>query len=334
MKTKSFYRLALVITLTGFAFTACKKSNSTDTTGQSNTDLQAQSNDQTTASDATDDIANDVNTSLSATGNATGSSITPGIRFGTTTDGGGLDTLKEAQKVICDATIVADTISNPHTITITYNGSNCGGTRTRTGVVVASIPAGTHWKDAGAIVTVSIQNLKITRLYDSKSITINGTHTYTNVSGGSLSALPNLPNGITHTVTSSNMSITFDNGATRTWSVARQRLYKYANGVVTVTISGTHTDGTTTGISEWGTNRFGNSFSTVIAQPLVFSSGCLYRLTGGQVVLNNAQGSTTITFGLDANGAATGCPLAGSYFYFKLVWAGVGGKTYTFILPY
>jgi hypothetical protein len=334
MKTKSIYRFAVVIILAGLTFTACKKSNSSDTTtGTSNTDLQAQSNDQTTVSDATDDVANDVNTSLSATGSATGSSIAPGIRYGVTTDGGGPDTLKVSQ-TICDATVIADTISNPHTITITYNGSNCGGTRTRTGVIVASIPAGTHWKDAGAVVTVSIQNLKITRLSDKKSVTINGTHTYTNVSGGSLGSLPNLPNGITHTITSSNMSVVFDNGATRMWSVARQRLYKYANGVGTITTTGTHTDGSTTGISEWGTNRFGNSFETVITQPLVLSSGCLLRLISGQVVLNNAQGSTTITFGLDANGAATGCPLAGAYFYFKLVWAGNGGKTYTFILPY
>ncbi|HEY4335845.1 MAG TPA: hypothetical protein VGM89_08110 [Puia sp.] len=331
------YRFAIVIMLSGFAMTACKKStNSTDTAGQTNTDLDAQSNDQTTVSDATDDIANDVNTSLTATGSATGSSVTPGIRYGTTTTGGGLDTLKQAQQLICDATIVADTISNPHTITITYNGANCGGTRTRTGVIVASIPSGMHWKDAGAIVTVSIQNLKITRLYDHKSITINGTHTYTNVSGGSFVALylGALPNGITHTVTSSNMSVTFDNGATRTWSVARQRLYNYVNKVLTVTISGAHTDGSTTGISEWGTNRFGNSFSTVIAQPLVFSSSCINRLISGQVVLKNGQGLATITFGLNADGAATGCPVAGAYFYFKLVWAGDGGKTYTVILPY
>jgi hypothetical protein len=74
-------------------------------------------------------------------------------------------------------------------------------------------------------VTVQFNSLAITRLSDNKTITLNGTHTYTNVSGGSLIELPNEPAGttITHSITSSNMQITFDNGAQRTWNVDRQR---------------------------------------------------------------------------------------------------------------
>ena len=48
----------------------------------------------------------------------------------------------------------------------------------------------------------------------------------------------------------------------------------------------------------------------------------------------DAAGVLTLTYGLNATGTATGCPVVGSSYYFQLVWAGTGGKTYTFILPY
>ena len=331
MKTSILYRYALIAGLTGMILIGCKKDNKSTATGQSDTDLQTQSDDQTRVSNENDAISDDVNTSLTASGTIAGSSISPGIRYGVTTLGGGKDTLKNPY--ICDAVVVADTISNPHTLTITYNGASCNFNRIRTGVVVISVPSGVHWKDQGATVSVSIQNLKITRTSDKKSITLNGTHLYTNVSGGSLLNLYALAS-ITHTITSSNMSITFDNGAQRTWNVARQRVYTYANNVIKVTETGLHSDGTTQGISEWGTNRFGNSFTAVITQPLVISSGCSFQLISGQAELINAAGMTTITFGLDATGAASGCPAPLAYYYFKLVWAGNGGKVYTFILPY
>jgi hypothetical protein len=52
------------------------------------------------------------------------------------------------------------------------------------------------------------------------------------------------------------------------------------------------------------------------------------------MTLNNAAGNTAITFGLDATGAATGCPVLGGFYYFKLVYTSNANKTYTFILPY
>jgi len=331
MKTKILYRLAVVIVVTATIFAACKKSDvSNPNTGMTSADLQTQSDDQTRVSNETDAVANDVNTMLSAQSTVSGASASsaPGYNSGVAIEGGGVDTVKS---YICDAVVTIDTSAATHKITIAYNGTNCSSTRTRTGSVVISIPAGVHWKDKGAVITVDIQKLKITRLIDSKSITINGTHTYTNVSGGSLIALAGLPNGITHTVTSDNMSVTFDDNSVRTWHVARQRLYLYSSGVVTCTTTGTHTDGSTTGISEWGTNRFGNSFVTSITAPLVVSTACSSRLISGAVSVIRPEVSTSVTFGLDASGNATSCP-AGSY-YFKVIWT-ASSKSYTFILPY
>lgn len=115
--------------------------------------------------------------------------------------------------------------------------------------------------------TINIQNLKITKLSNNKSITINGTKIITNVTGGRLKELATYGT-IIHTITGTNLSVTFDNGSERIWQVAKKRVFTYNNDVV-ITTTGMHTEGDVSGISEWGTNRFGNAFVTAISQPMV-----------------------------------------------------------------
>jgi hypothetical protein len=303
-----------LVALTAFAFllsfTACKKegSSSSDTT---TTEISTQSDDQERFSSETDAVSNDADVAVES------------YAFAARPDGN--------QNLICDATITVDSLSDPRTITITYNGSNCLGTRTRTGVVVISMASGIHWREAGAAITVTYQNLRITRVSDNKSITINGEHTITNVNGGLLYNLVALGT-ITHSITSSGMTVTFDDGTQRTWQVSRQRVFSYDNGVV-ITTTGTHTDGNNTTIAEWGTNRAGHAFSSSTLEPLVVRQDCSFRLVSGQIMHTAPAITATATFGLDASGNPTGCPGLGHY-YFKLVWTGTGGTTHTIILPY
>ena len=290
MKTKRL----LFVAISAIVLFACKK-NSVDSNSStmSNTDLQAQSDDQARVSTESDAAFDDVNTVMNDQASVTGSREVPAVRYGVTTSGGP-DTLKKSP--ICDAIVTIDTTSDPRVLTIIYTGKGCGFNRKRTGTVAVSIPAGKRWRDAGTQVTVTF-NLTITRVSDGKSIKLSGSHIYTDVTGGNIFALStNNPGPIVHTVTSSNMAITFDNGAQRTWNVARSRSYSYSSGLV-VALSGTHTDGSTTGISEWGTNRFGNSFTAAITQPLIVQQSCSWQLTSGQVMLDNAAGNTAITFG-------------------------------------
>lgn len=308
MKARIILSAAVIFSLSLF-FTSCQKS--TGSVDES-TEVSMQADDQSRVSTDVDQTANDADLMLESSASFSGRG-------------------EGVQSLICDATVVVDTASNPRTITITYNGTNCLGTRTRTGVVVISMAQGVRWKDAGAAITITFQNLKITRLSDNKSITINGSQTYTNVSGGLLINLPTLGT-ITHTITSGGLSITFDNNSQRSWQVAKQRVLTYNNGVV-ITTTGTHTDGNTTGIAEWGTNRFGHAFSTAISQPLVVRQDCNFRLTSGEVVHTRPAVTATATFGLDASGNPTGCPGLGHY-YMKIVWVGSGGGSHTIILPY
>ncbi len=311
MKTRILLLAALAF-CTAVFFVACKKNNSSSSSVSQTTQISTQADDQSQVSTEVDAVANDGDVALEST---------------TSFSGRG----QQVEGLICDATVAIDTTSNPRTITITYNGTNCLNNRTRTGVVIISMPQGIRWKDAGAAVTFTFQNLKITRLRDNKSITINGSQTYTNVSGGLLINLAALVT-ITHTITSSGMTITFDNGAQRSWQVAKQRVFTYNNGVV-ITTTGTYSNGATTGICEWGTNRYGNSFTTAITQPLVVRQDCSFRITSGQVVHTRTTDTSTVTFGLDATGNATSCPGTGSY-YLEIVWVGSGGLSHTAILPY
>ena len=333
MKMKNLKSFLFISTVTGLLFAACSKSNSSSSSSDtSQTDLQTQADDQSRVSNETDAAFNDVTTAMTSQASITGSSVNPGLRYGVETDGGNQDTVKAS--LICNATVTYDTVDNPHTITITYNGKTADSLRMRTGSIVISWKAGTHFSTAGDSVTVQFENLAITRLLGNKTITFNGTHIYTNVSGGSLISLVlGGTTQITHTITSNNMSITFDDGSQRTWSFARQRVFTYNGGLV-IAESGFHTSGALTDISEWGTNRYGNSFTAQITTPITVASSCSLQATAGVYVLTNSAGVLTLTFGLNSSGQATGCPVSPSVYYFQLVWAGSGGKTYTFVLPY
>lgn len=308
---KQIFGSFLAIFFLAAALFSCQKNNS-GATDNYDTEASTQSDDQAQFSIQIDEVANETDAVLEASGTIASRG-------------------EDIQTIVCNATIVIDSTSSIKTATITYNGPDCLGYFSRTGTVIISIPAGVHWKNAGATITVQYQNVVITRISDNKSFTINGSHSVTNVSGGLLINLPNL-NSITHTITSNGMTVTFSNGAQRTWQVAKQRVFTYNNGVV-ITTTGTHSDGTNTNIAEWGTNRFGRSFTSAITAPLVVRQDCSFRLVSGQIKHTVPVFTATATFGLNADGNPTSCPGTGHY-YCKVVWTGLAGNSHTVIFPY
>jgi hypothetical protein len=312
---------------------SCKK----DTTASSDTtssNVSATSDDQAQVSMESDNISNDANTALNGESDFSGSSSSVSVSGNTEVNGvsGGtqVNGLVNSHQFICDATITYDTSNGQRVITIVYDGTNCWGNRTRTGTVIITMPQGQHWKDAGATVSITIDTLKITRLRDNKTIVLNGTKTITNVSGGLLKDLATLQS-ITHTITGS-LEIDFANSTSRTWNVSKNRVFTYDNGIV-ITTTGTYSDGTDNNIAEWGTNRFNETFKSLISAPKVIRQDCDFRLVSGQNTVITIKGTAVITYGLDANGDPTTCPGSGTY-YFKLVFTGVNGKIYTIIRPY
>src|SRR5882757_6152636 len=81
MKTKSLYLMGTAIVLMSILY-ACKKDNNNNNSGMSDTDLQTQSDDQTTVSNEADAVADDVDLTLSDQSTVTGSSYQPGYSNG------------------------------------------------------------------------------------------------------------------------------------------------------------------------------------------------------------------------------------------------------------
>jgi len=308
MKMKNF--LLLCLFAVGVNLVSCKKNNN-DNPPDNSLQITAHSEDQARVASEMDAVANDANIAIESSAAFSGR-------------------LQDIQGPICDATIDVDAASNPMTITITYNGTNCLGNRTRTGTIVLSMNAGTQWKNAGATINLEYQNFKVTRLSDNKSITLNGHVAIENVSGGLLVNLASL-GSITHAITGNSLVLTFDNGAQRIWNVARERVFTFSNGI-NVSVSGTETVGTIPNVAEWGTNRFGHEFTTATIFPLEFRQDCDFRLTAGTLQHHTPAVTATAEFGLNASGNPVSCP-AGNY-YLKLTWTGMGGDTLTVIRPY
>jgi len=335
MKANLIRRMAIAFCLvSSICIYSCKKDTSAsgDTTSAN---VGTTGDDQEEVSNEADIISNDVNSALSGQSDFSGSLNSSGSLSGNTEVNGingseQVSGLINVHQLVCDATISYDTANGQRVITIVYDGTNCWGNRTRTGTITITMPKGQRWKDVGATATITVDKLTITRKRDSKTIVLNGTKTITNVSGGLLKDLSSL-HTITHTITG-NLKVDFENGTNRTWNVSKNRVFTYDNGVV-ITTTGTYSDGTDNNIAEWGTNRFNESFKTLISAPIVIRQDCDFRLVSGQNTVITAKGTGVITYGLDSNGDPTGCPGTGSY-YFKLVWTGANGKIYTIIWPY
>jgi hypothetical protein len=308
--------IALAALAAAVAFTACKKSSKTEETDETTVtqQLTQHADDQSRVSNDMDAVDNDINTAVESNS--------------------GFAREANAQNVMsppCDANISFDSTATERRMTITFTGSLCDSFRTRTGQIIVSIPRTQRWRDSGATITENIVNLKITRRSDNKSITINGNRSVKNVTGGRLITMT-VGSTIIHTIDGS-MTITFDDNTQRQWSVARKRTFTRPANLINFAITGTHTDGTTTGIAEWGTTRYGATFATQIVEPLKFNGECNYRLGSGKVLHSRLAHSLEVTYGLNAQGVATGCPGPNPYFY-KAVWTGANGNTQTIIHPY
>jgi hypothetical protein len=214
-------------------------------------------------------------------------------------------------QALCGATLVDS--SNAHQITITYDPSqHCFGIE-RSGTVTFTLTNG-PWRNAGAILNVTYNNLKVTDVLTGATYTISGTHTITNESGGfaweiAYGLLTNATR--THRNQSSDMSVTFPNGSTRTWTVDRSRSWTSAvsNNVNTISVTTfCEATGGTTGVTISGTNRFGNQFTYAIASPVIGDNygNCPYLPYTGEVTHQVGSRSATVLFGTNSSGVQIG----------------------------
>lgn len=303
------YKTALLsFVVIGTIVSSCKKDKTDDSTDDSSEELSI-SSDESGFSAETEQALQDANTVLS---------------------GSSLAGAKVAAVSICGATIDSSQKANG-IITLSFDGtSTCiYSTRTRSGSITLSLPAGTKWADAGAKLTVTFNNYKVTRISDGKSITLSGSKVVTNVNGG---LARNLTSGssLVHTIRGS-ITVTFDDNSQRSWQIARKRTTSLSGSVYSIKIEGDTTVSGNTNIDVWGTNRYGNMFYASLTNPVVYSSACNYHAVSGEVVHQGLLRTVTATFGVDQSGNAvsSGCPYG-----YKVSWTNIRGVFKQAIVQY
>lgn len=311
MKTTNLFRIgALLLALTSLTLTSCKKDKLEEGTNDS-TSITQLATDEVNVEDITNDALQEVEGVLSYnSGN-----------------------LKSTGGIPCNATVDSTLVVNDTiTIFITYDGLSCNGKRLRVGQVEIKKQVGSLWGMPGASVNVRYINFAVTKVATGKTFILNSSTTYTNVTGGFLYMLGHF--GLTSLVhrVSGNLSVTFDNGTTRNWNIARQRTFTGIPGEIVLTVDGFGTSGEYSNLVVWGTNRNNEEFFTQITQSVVYKEACDGDPVSGIKFhqIPSASKSATITFGYNSNNEPiTGdeCPT-----HYRVDWVN-GTYTGTSFLP-
>jgi hypothetical protein len=311
MKTKNIFTLSVLILLVAvFALTGCKKDKTTEPVS-STASMQQLAKDEVTVTKASDETLNDANTVLS----------------------GGQGNFKSTEFLWpCHATIDSVIVGTDSiTYRIVYNGINCPGNRTRVGVVEVTRKISQPWGEPGAGTVVRFINLRITKNSNNKSLVLNGTKVFVNVSGGYMWQLGNTMTSIVHHAYGS-LNATFDDGTTRQWQFDRQRTFTGVLGALVLTIDGLGSADGYSNLEIWGVNRNGENFYSQITHSVVHKTACDWDpVTGVQVHQIPADNKmATITYGYDDNFQLVtngDCPT-----YFRVDWQ-KGANSGTFYVP-
>ncbi len=212
--------------------------------------------------------------------------------------------------------------------------------RTRSGQIKVELIAGNTWADAGSVLKQTFTDFRVVHLASVRSIEFDGVKTLKNLEGHNWWQFLLGQTDFSYESRSTDMIVTFDNGATADWNHARTITWSYhpANTVAGIpyahigfAATGDTTINGTAGIDSWGSNRFGDDFVTYYNQPLLSNTYCgLWRFNSGELVHEVAGDDYTLTLGVDQNGN----PASGTCAYgFKVSW-NVGNNSNSQVFSY
>ena len=208
--------------------------------------------------------------------------------------------------------------------------------RTRSGQIKVQLTSGADWSTAGAVLTLTYTNFKITRLSDNKWVNFNGVKTLTNLNGHDWLGL--LAGNTTHAYRERayNVDVDFSSGASAVWNSARVTNWSYdpASPVGPNLYFECTGDTTINGISNvdmWGVNRFGKDFIRYYNSPWQSNLYCgFWRPVAGTIIheVNNKQFQLDLGVDQSGNPSTLNCAYG-----FKVTWT-LNGNSYTRVLSY
>lgn len=197
------------------------------------------------------------------------------------------------------------------TIVIEYDGKSTCNARSRKGKVTITLAKGDNFADKDAEYTAVFEGFGTT--YRGETMTINGTQTVVNVSGGLPRFTITRPNqypSVKHKVTGT-MKVTFgDDASERNWNVYRILEWTNKSGVVGYSISSDQSADGYSNVVASGTNRLGNKFYTQLTQAITGNSACgRFRPATGQRIhtVLDAEGNVLVTMNHTITTGADGC---------------------------
>jgi hypothetical protein len=234
-------------------------------------------------------------------------------------------------------TITFDSTNGKISATISYSGTNSAAKYSRSGSVTFTL-TGKKWNIIGSKIQVVYNNLTYTRNSDGKSISLSGTLTHLNSTGGTAFSAATSYDGntVVHKIYGT-LDITYSDTtstATAIWNINKLRKWTSpsAANALTYTVSGDTTGSflglSLSSVSDFGTNRRGKPFYVVNTGVSVNNCGTatsapVYRALGLVKTYFNL-GILSIQFGASSSsGAPAGTPCSGAGIYYS--WSTIGG---------
>lgn len=205
--------------------------------------------------------------------------------------------------------------------------------RTRHGQIKAELIAGNMWSDAGAVLKLTYNNFKVVRMSDNASIKFNGVKTLKNINGNNWINFFLGASTLRYQARANNVQVEYSNGSLATWNLAHITQWSYtpSNQRITFTATGDTTLNGYSNVSNWGVNRFGQSFTSHYNSSINSNTYCgLWRPVSGQLVHHVNNTHYTITLGVDTQGNPSTLDCA---YGFTISWP-YNGSTATVILSY
>lgn len=131
------------------------------------------------------------------------------------------------------------------------------------------------WKHAGSRLRVDFTAYQVTRMSDGKSVMFDGTEYITNISGDTWLELWFLnTKTLVHTVTTSNLKITFNNGDIGIMNINRRQTYTYVDKVTICKTEGIGNYNGKSNLDNWGQTRDGSVYTCEVITPIEWKTSC------------------------------------------------------------
>ena len=237
---------------------------------------------------------------------------------------------------ICGLTIDSSQASQ-HILTLVYDSTTYCSSRIRAGKIKIQLTRGAYWGEVNSQLTFTYMDFRVIYFINNQphQVVFNGVKTLDNLDGNDwLSFLAGSP--LHYRERALNISVNYDNGAaTATWNSARLTQWNYSTahlGTLTFTASGDSSVNGYSSVDSWGTNRFGQTFTTNYNSSLVSNSYCgLWKPISGELTHHVNGHDFIFTLGVNPDGS----PRTGDCGYgLKVTWTPDGGSSTSVVFAY